>query len=54
MAMGAGFHRSGPNTTDRVRRVYVAQYSAEPIISEDGSDPLRLADPLLVEGKLVS
>jgi ectoine hydroxylase-related dioxygenase (phytanoyl-CoA dioxygenase family) len=48
------FHRSGPNTTDRVRRVYVAQYSAEPILSEDGSQPLRLAEPLLLEGKRVS
>jgi ectoine hydroxylase-related dioxygenase (phytanoyl-CoA dioxygenase family) len=48
------FHRSGPNTTDRVRRVYVAQYSAEPILSEDRSQPLRLAEPLLVEGKRVS
>jgi ectoine hydroxylase-related dioxygenase (phytanoyl-CoA dioxygenase family) len=48
------FHRSGANTTDRVRRVYVAQYSAEPILSEDGSQPLRLAEPLLVEGKRVS
>jgi ectoine hydroxylase-related dioxygenase (phytanoyl-CoA dioxygenase family) len=45
------FHRSGANTTDRVRRVYVAQYSAEPILSEDGSQPLRLAEPLLVDGK---
>jgi ectoine hydroxylase-related dioxygenase (phytanoyl-CoA dioxygenase family) len=45
------FHRSGPNTTDRVRRVYVAQYSAEQILSEVGSRPLRLAEPLLVEGK---
>ena len=48
------FHRSGPNTTERVRRVYVAQYSAEPILSKDGSQPLRLAEPLLVEGKRVS
>ena len=48
------FHRSGPNTTDRVRRVYVAQYSAEPILSDDGSQPLRLAEPLLVDGKGVS
>jgi ectoine hydroxylase-related dioxygenase (phytanoyl-CoA dioxygenase family) len=48
------FHRSGSNTTDRVRRVYVAQYSAEPILSEDGSRPLRLAAPLLVESKRVS
>jgi ectoine hydroxylase-related dioxygenase (phytanoyl-CoA dioxygenase family) len=48
------FHRSGPNTTDRVRRVYVAQYSAEPILNKDGTQPLRLAEPLLVEGKQVS
>ncbi len=47
------FHRSGPNTTDGMRRVYVAQYSAEPILSEDGSQPLRLAEPLLVEGERV-
>ena len=48
------FHRSGSNTTDRMRRVYVAQYSAEPILSEDGSHPLRLAEPLLVDGKRLS
>jgi ectoine hydroxylase-related dioxygenase (phytanoyl-CoA dioxygenase family) len=47
-------HRSGPNTTDRMRRVYVAQYSAEPILSEDGSQPRMLAEPLLVEGRRVS
>jgi ectoine hydroxylase-related dioxygenase (phytanoyl-CoA dioxygenase family) len=48
------FHRSGTNTTDRMRRVYVAQYSAEPILSEDGSRPRMLAEPLLVDGKRVS
>jgi ectoine hydroxylase-related dioxygenase (phytanoyl-CoA dioxygenase family) len=48
------FHRSGPNTTNRMRRVYVAQYSAEPILSEDGSRPRMLAEPLLVDGKRVS
>jgi ectoine hydroxylase-related dioxygenase (phytanoyl-CoA dioxygenase family) len=48
------FHRSGTNTTERVRRVYVAQYSAEPILSKDGSQPRSLAEPLLVEGKRVS
>ena len=48
------FHRSGPNTTDHMRRVYVAQYSAEPILTADGSEPLRLAQPLLVDGKRVS
>ena len=47
-------HRSGPNTTDRMRRVYVAQYSVEPILSEDGSQPRMLAEPLLVDGKRVS
>ena len=31
------FHRSGPNTTGRMRRVYLTQYSAEPIRGpEDG------------------
>jgi ectoine hydroxylase-related dioxygenase (phytanoyl-CoA dioxygenase family) len=45
------FHRSGPNTTDRVRRVYVAQYSAEPILSEDGSRPRMLAEPLQIAGR---
>src|ERR671910_3752876 len=47
------FHRSGPNTTDRIRRVYVAQYSAEPILSEDGSQPRMLAEPVLVDGRRV-
>jgi ectoine hydroxylase-related dioxygenase (phytanoyl-CoA dioxygenase family) len=42
-------HRSGPNATDRVRRVYVAQYSAEPVLEADGT-PRHLAEPLLVDG----
>jgi hypothetical protein len=37
-----------------MRRVYVAQYSAEPILSEDGSRPRMLAEPLLVDGKRMS
>ena len=45
------FHRSGANTTDRMRRVYVAQYSIEPILNEDGSRPRMLAEPLLVDGE---
>jgi ectoine hydroxylase-related dioxygenase (phytanoyl-CoA dioxygenase family) len=48
------FHRSGLNTTDRMRRVYVAQYAAEPILSADGSQPRMLAETLLVDGKCVS
>jgi ectoine hydroxylase-related dioxygenase (phytanoyl-CoA dioxygenase family) len=46
-------HRSGANTTDHMRRVYVAQYSAEPILNEEGSGPRLLADPLLVKGERV-
>jgi ectoine hydroxylase-related dioxygenase (phytanoyl-CoA dioxygenase family) len=47
------FHRSGPNTTDRMRRVYVAQYTAEPLLSEDGLRPRILAEPLVVDGARV-
>jgi ectoine hydroxylase-related dioxygenase (phytanoyl-CoA dioxygenase family) len=32
-------HRSGPNHTDRLRRVYLAQYSKEVIMTKDGSRP---------------
>jgi len=44
------FHRSGPNTTDRMRRSFLAQYSAEPILKKDGSGPWGQAVPLLVDG----
>jgi ectoine hydroxylase-related dioxygenase (phytanoyl-CoA dioxygenase family) len=47
------FHRSGPNTSDRVRRVYLAQYSTEPILTNDGSQPRHLAEPLLADGTRV-
>ncbi len=40
------FHRSGPNTTDHMRRIYLAQYSAEPILNDDRSGPRHLAEPL--------
>jgi ectoine hydroxylase-related dioxygenase (phytanoyl-CoA dioxygenase family) len=40
------FHRSGPNTTDRMRRVYLAQYSSEAILNEDGTAPRHLAEPI--------
>jgi ectoine hydroxylase-related dioxygenase (phytanoyl-CoA dioxygenase family) len=40
------FHRSGANTTDRVRRVYLAQYSAAPILDARGERPRHLAEPL--------
>jgi ectoine hydroxylase-related dioxygenase (phytanoyl-CoA dioxygenase family) len=47
-------HRSGPNTTDQIRRVYIAQYSAEPILDATGSRPRHLARPLLIAGRRVA
>jgi ectoine hydroxylase-related dioxygenase (phytanoyl-CoA dioxygenase family) len=47
------FHRSGPNATGQMRRVYLAQYSTEPILSEDRSGPRHLAEPFLVDGTRV-
>ena len=42
------FHSSGPNTTDDLRRVYLAQYSCEPI-QQDGQ--LKgSAEPVLIGG----
>jgi ectoine hydroxylase-related dioxygenase (phytanoyl-CoA dioxygenase family) len=43
-------HRTGPNTSDQPRRVYIAQYTAEPLLSEDRSRPRHLAEPLLIAG----
>ncbi len=39
-------HRSGANTSDHMRRVYLPQYSAEPILNDDGR-PQNLAVPFL-------
>jgi ectoine hydroxylase-related dioxygenase (phytanoyl-CoA dioxygenase family) len=47
------FHRSGANTTPHMRRVYVAQYSAEPILDAEGAGPRHLAEPLLAGGEPV-
>jgi len=46
------FHRSGPNTTNRMRRIYLPQYSAAPIPRPDGK-PWALATPFLKGGKNV-
>ena len=48
------FHRSGPNTTDRMRRVYLPQYSAEPIMHADGSKLWNLAEPFIIDGERVN
>jgi ectoine hydroxylase-related dioxygenase (phytanoyl-CoA dioxygenase family) len=47
------FHRSGANTSRRARRALVVQYSAEPIMTEDGSKPWHAADPFLKNGRRV-
>lgn len=48
------FHRSGTNTTDKMRRSYLAQYSAEPILSQDGSKLWAQAVPFLKNGQVIS
>jgi ectoine hydroxylase-related dioxygenase (phytanoyl-CoA dioxygenase family) len=47
------FHRSGANRTGAVRRVYLPQYSAEPILKRDGSGLWGLAEPFLESGERV-
>ncbi len=48
-------HRSGPNRTAAPRRVYLAQYSAEPILRDDeAGTPLHNADPFLRDGQRVA
>ena len=44
------FHRSGANLTNQYRRSYLAQYSAEPIMSKDGQSLWRRAEPILLDG----
>jgi len=48
------FHRSGVNRSDAYRRSYLAQYSAEPILSKDGSKVWRRAEPILRGGQRVA
>jgi len=48
------FHCSGANTTDRMRRAYVTQYSSEPIIKPDGSGPMHLAVEFLKDNQVIA
>lgn len=43
------FHRSGMNTSKGIRRVLLPQYSAEPILNEDGT-PQYLCEAFLRDG----
>lgn len=47
------FHRSGANTTDRMRRAYVTQYSPEPIYKPDSTELMHLGVPFLRDGRIV-
>ncbi len=47
------FHRSGANTTDRMRRAYVTQYSPEPIYKPGTDEPMHLAVPFLDAGQII-
>jgi ectoine hydroxylase-related dioxygenase (phytanoyl-CoA dioxygenase family) len=44
------FHRSGANTTTRLRRAYVVQYSREPILTADRTRVRHQAVPFLERG----
>ena len=46
-------HRSGPNTTNRLRRAYVTQYSPVPIKKPGENEPFHLAVPFLQHGRNV-
>ncbi len=48
------FHRSSPNTSDGWRRVYLTQYSAEPIYTEDGSRIWSNAEPFIEDGERIT
>ena len=48
------FHASGMNTTDKMRRVFLAQYSAEVLMNQDGSGVKHYAEPFLQDGAIVA
>lgn len=48
------FHRSGANTTNRMRRAYVTQYSAEPLYRPGSDELMHLGVPFLRAGHIVA
>lgn len=46
-------HRSGRNTTPNPRRVFLSQYSSEPLLNKDGTGPWAFAEPFLKDGQRV-
>ena len=47
-------HRSGDNISNSKRRALLVQFSAEPILSEDGTTPWHSDDPFLRDGEIIS
>ena len=47
-------HSSGANHTDRLRRVYLAQYSADVIKQHNSDEPWGSFEQFLHEGKIVA
>jgi len=47
------FHRSGANTTNNMRRGFLAAYSCETVLTEDGKQPFGCDAPFIQNGKRV-
>ncbi len=47
------FHRSGSNTTPNMRRVYLPQYSAAPIVHSETNEPFGQVVPFVKDGRIV-
>ncbi len=47
------FHRSGENTTNKMRRAYVTQYSPDVILDPETGQPKHLAVPFISNGQIV-
>ncbi len=45
------FHRSGANTTDKMRRAYVTQYSVDPLYKPGTEELMHLGVPFLKDGE---
>jgi ectoine hydroxylase-related dioxygenase (phytanoyl-CoA dioxygenase family) len=47
------FHRSGQNSTDRMRRVYIAHYGPAPVVKADGSSHTGRDEHFLAQGEIL-
>jgi ectoine hydroxylase-related dioxygenase (phytanoyl-CoA dioxygenase family) len=46
-------HRSSANTSSRTRAAYLCQYTSVPVMLDDGSGPILMADPFLCDRRRV-